>query len=135
MKIENRKVVVLGLGLTGLSAARWLSRNGARVTVVDTRAEPAQAAALRSALPDVRLVTGPFQAALLQEADLMVISPGVPKSDPAVAAAVQHGVELVGDIDLFAQSLPVDRKLLAVTGSNGKTTVTSLTAGLIRSAG
>jgi UDP-N-acetylmuramoylalanine--D-glutamate ligase len=92
MRYENRNAVVLGLGLTGLSLARYLVREGARVRVADTRAAPPNAARLAAELPDVPLETGPLADATFAGADLIAISPGVPKDQPAIAAAVARGV-------------------------------------------
>jgi UDP-N-acetylmuramoylalanine--D-glutamate ligase len=131
----GRNAVVLGLGLTGVSLARHLAARGARVTVADTRPAPPFAAPLREALPEVRIVTGPLAAATFDGADLIAISPGVPKDQPPVAAAVSRGAELAGDVELFARALPPGPKVLAITGSNGKTTVTALTGALARAAG
>jgi UDP-N-acetylmuramoylalanine--D-glutamate ligase len=133
--LAGRNVVVLGLGLTGFSLARHLAAHGARVTVADTRSAPPFAAPLREALPQVPIVTGPLTAATLAGADLIAISPGVRKDEPPVAGAVARGVELVGDIELFAQALPPGQTVLAITGSNGKTTVTALVGALCRAAG
>ena len=135
MDYKGRHAVVLGLGLTGFSLARHLAARGAKVRVADTRAAPPFAANLAAALPDVRVATGPFTAATFVGADLVAISPGVAKGEPAVATAVANGVELVGDIELFARALPPEQKVLAVTGSNGKSTVTALTGALCQAAG
>jgi UDP-N-acetylmuramoylalanine--D-glutamate ligase len=135
MKIRNRRVVVLGLGATGLSAARWAARHGAKVSVADTRADPPRAAQLRSELPQIRLEAGPITAATLEGAELIVISPGLAKDQPPIHAAVERGAELVGDIELFARALPSGQKLLAITGSNGKSTMTTLAAELLRASG
>ena len=135
MSIRNRTVVVLGLGITGLSAARWAARQGARVRVADTRAAPPCAAQLAVELPKVPIATGAFDDATFSGADLVVISPGLAKDHPAVAAAAKRGVEIVGDVELFSRALRPGQKLLAVTGSNGKTTVSALTGELARSAG
>jgi len=135
MRYENRNAVVLGLGMTGLSLARYLVREGARVRVADTRAAPPNASDLAHELPQVPLASGPFDAATFSGVDLIAISPGVAKDQPAIAAAVERGVEIVGDIELFARALPPGQKVLAITGSNGKTTVTALTGTLCRAAG
>ena len=132
--IRNRNVVVLGLGVTGLSAARWAARHGARVRVADTRADPPGAPRLAAELPRVPITTGAFSDDTFAGADMIVISPGLAKDQPAIAAAVGGGAELVGDIELFARSLPRGQKLVAVTGSNGKTTVSALTGELLRAA-
>jgi UDP-N-acetylmuramoylalanine--D-glutamate ligase len=130
---RNRNVVVLGAGLTGRSRARWLARHGAHVRAADSRATPPQAFAAE--LPGVPLATGPFNEATLAGADLIAISPGVPKDQPAIAEAVARGVDLAGDVELFARALPVQQKVLAITGTNGKTTTTALTGALVEAAG
>ena len=103
--------------------------------VADTRNDPPHAKEIAAALPGVTLVTGPFTDATFAGADMIAISPGVAKDQPPIAAAVARGVELVGDIELFARALPPGQKVLAITGSNGKTTVTALTGALCRAAG
>jgi UDP-N-acetylmuramoylalanine--D-glutamate ligase len=134
MDYADRNVVVLGLGLTGLSCARYLVRHGARVRVADTRAAPPAAAELAASLPAIELATGPFTAATFDGADLIAISPGIALAQPAIAAAAARGIEIAGDIELFARALPPGQKVLAITGSNGKTTVTALTSALCRAA-
>jgi UDP-N-acetylmuramoylalanine--D-glutamate ligase len=126
---------VLGLGLTGCSLARYLAANGANVRVADTRSKPPFAAKLAAVLPHIPVVSGPIDDTTFLGADLIAISPGVAKDQPAIAAAVARGAELVGDIELFARALPPAQKVLAITGSNGKTTVTALTGALCRAAG
>jgi UDP-N-acetylmuramoylalanine--D-glutamate ligase len=135
MRYAGRNVVVLGLGLTGFSLARHLVAGGARVRVADTRAAPPFAADLAATLPGVPLAAGAFDAATFAGTDLIAISPGVPLADPAEAAAAARGVEIAGDVELFARALPPEQKVLAITGSNGKTTVTALTGVLCRAAG
>jgi UDP-N-acetylmuramoylalanine--D-glutamate ligase len=134
MSYSGRNAVVLGLGLTGYTLARYLAAQGANVRVADTRASPPFATKLAEALPAVEVATGPFTAATLEGADLLAISPGVAKDQPEIAAAVANGAELVGDIELFARALPPEQKVLAVTGSNGKSTVCALTGALCRAA-
>jgi UDP-N-acetylmuramoylalanine--D-glutamate ligase len=131
----GRNAVVLGLGLTGYTLARHLAAGGATVRVADTRGQPPFAAKLAAALPRVSLATGPLSAATFAGADLIAISPGVAKDQPAIATAVTNGAELVGDVELFARALPPEQKVIAVTGTNGKSTVTSLTGALCRAAG
>jgi len=135
MDMRNRRVVVLGLGATGLSAARWAACRGARVAVADTRPDPPRAAQLRAELPRIAITTGPISDATLAGAELIIISPGLAKDQRPILAAVDRGVELVGDIEIFARALPPGQRLLGITGSNGKTTVTSLVAELLRAAG
>jgi len=135
MRYRGRDAVVLGLGLTGYSLARHLAANGASVRVADTRDKPPFAAKLAAALPRVKVAAGPIGSATLAGADLIAISPGVPRRQPAIEAAVARGVELVGDVELFARALPAGQKVIAITGSNGKTTVTALTGTLCIAAG
>src|ERR1700704_199751 len=131
----GRNAVVLGLGLTGFSLAAYLASNGATVRVADTRPAARFAQKLASLLPGVPIAIGPFTAATFAGADLIAISPGVAKDQPLIAAAIARGAELVGDIELFARTLPPEQRVLAITGSNGKTTVTALTGALCRAAG
>ncbi|MFN7087366.1 MAG: UDP-N-acetylmuramoyl-L-alanine--D-glutamate ligase [Burkholderiales bacterium] len=137
LDLENRKVLVLGLGDTGLSMTRWLVRHGASVHVADTRAEPPHAARLACELPQVGLTTGGFDGKSLREADLIAISPGVDRRAPSLVDARRRGVPVVGDIELFARALDErdERpKLLAITGSNGKSTVTTMAGDMCRAA-
>ena len=136
-------MLVLGLGDTGLSMARWLARRGARVSVADSRAQPPHARALCAEHPEIALTLGAFDRALFEGVDAIAISPGVDRRDATVAAAIDRGVPALGDIELFAQALPhiaqgrsVPRpKVLAVTGSNGKSTVTAMTGEACNAAG
>jgi UDP-N-acetylmuramoylalanine--D-glutamate ligase len=154
LELKGRKVVVLGLGDTGLSMARWLARRGAKVRIADSRREPPHAAVLARELPQVPLATGPFNDGTLRGADLIAISPGLDRRVAPVADAIKRGVPVVGDVELFAQALkdPVTRpstapgrrdlrsslvtaKIVAITGSNGKSTVTAMTGEMLRAAG
>ena len=131
MKAPN--TIIVGLGKTGLSCARFLRRRGWPVTVMDSRSEPAALDALRHELPEVPTVLGGLDKALLARAELVVVSPGVPLSQPVIAEAIARGVPVVGDIELFADQARAP--VVAVTGSNGKSTVTSLVGDMIRQAG
>src|SRR5437868_10672246 len=135
MSYQGRNAVVLGLGKTGLSLARYLTRHGAGVRVADTRLAPPYAAELTCELPGISIETGPFSPSTFGGADLIAISPGLSKDHPALREAIDGGVELVGDVELFARALPPAQKVLAITGTNGKTTVTALTGTLTRAAG
>ena len=133
--LKDKQVLVLGLGDTGLSALRWLNRQGARLSVADTRNNPPGVEALKAELPQVQLYTGAFTAAMFAGADLIVASPGVPLSEPEIQAAIQRGVTVVGDVELFAQYRPASAKVIAITGANGKTTVTTLVGEMCKTAG
>ena len=129
----GNRALVLGLGRTGLSCARYLHRKGIAVRVADTRAEPPGAAALREQVPGAELHTGAFAPALLEGVAQVVISPGLPLRQPLVAEAGRRGLPVVGDIELFAREAPAP--VAAITGTNGKSTVTALLAELANAAG
>ena len=142
----NQSVLILGLGDSGLAMARWCVRQGASVQVVDTRPEPPNLAALRAELPQVRFVHSAFEASLVEGQDVRAVfkSPGLsPESvAPVWQAAVAAGLWVGTELTLFAQalqdlqiSMAYHPKILAVTGTNGKTTVTSLTGQLLERAG
>jgi len=137
-------VVVLGLGDTGLSMARWLARRGAQVRVADSRAAPPHAHTLASELPQAKLATGAFTHQTFSDTELIAISPGIDRRGAMITGAVKRGIPIVGDVELFAHGLktglsrqsPVATpKILAVTGSNGKSTVTAMVGAMCRAAG
>ena len=129
---DNRTLVV-GLGKTGLSCVRYLSNRGVPVVVADSRAQPPGLAALRAAFPDVAIHLGPFDAALFAGFDQLVVSPGLSVEEPAIQAARDAGARITGDIDLFSQFAKAP--IVAITGSNGKSTVTELVGQMARDAG
>jgi UDP-N-acetylmuramoylalanine--D-glutamate ligase len=103
--------------------------------VADTRDNPPGLDALKAELPQVTIHTGAFKAASFADVDLIVASPGVALSEPEIQAAVQRGVSVVGDVELFAQYRPTSAKVIAITGANGKTTVTTLVGEICKAAG
>ena len=144
--LQGQQVLVLGLGISGLAMARWCARCGAQVTVADTRDEPPHLAQLRSELPEVRFEAGPFTAALIDGQPVRAVyrSPGLSPETvaPVVDAARAIGLPVSGELDLFSLALQAlaeghgyAPKVLAITGTNGKTTVTSLTGQLLAHAG
>ena len=145
-RLHDQHVLILGLGASGLAMARWCAREGAKVTVADTRAEPPQWTALQREVPTARFVSGPFNAALVDGTDVRAVfrSPGLAPAEIAIVleAARATGLWVSGELGLFSQAL-VDLKtsqdyaptVLAITGTNGKTTVTSLTGQLVSRAG
>ena len=149
MNYSGKHVLVLGLGESGLAMARWLVYCGAGVRVADTRGEAVLAerlAALRADAPAAQAVLGqPLSPALLEGVDFVAVSPGLaPEGDlvPLMPAIAERGLPLWGEIELFAQALAALReetlyqpKVLAITGTNGKTTVTRLTGLLCQRAG
>lgn len=124
MIASDRHTVVVGLGVTGMSCARFLQRLNRSFSVWDTRETPPNADAFRAEFPDIELILGPLNAERLSRASEIILSPGLPKSDPALIAAQANGAKLRGDIDLFAEY--ADAPIAAITGSNGKSTVTTL---------
>jgi len=149
-KLATQHVLVLGLGLSGLALARWCARHGSRVTVADTRTAPPQLTALQQEWPAVTFVSGDF-AALMQRGehfDLILRSPGLSPAEvaPVLQVAKEQGVPCGNELSLFAEALrelaeteaetlPYRPKVIAITGTNGKTTVTSLTGQLVQRAG
>ena len=142
----GQHVLILGLGDSGLSMARWCARQGARVTVADTRADPPNWSTLQAQYPEVRRVTGEWGAHLVEGQDVRAVfkSPGL---SPAEVAPVWQAAQAMGlwtgtELTLFVHALQTLReergyapKVLAITGTNGKTTVTSLTGQLLERAG
>ena len=130
MQYQNKKVTVIGLGKTGLSCVNFLRAKQADVRVIDTRQQPAGADQLSKEIP---LHTGSLNQQWLLESDLIVISPGLAVKTPEIQTALQAGVEVVGDIELFCRE--ADKPIVAITGSNGKSTVTTLVAEMAKAAG
>ncbi len=144
-RLQGREVLVLGLGASGLAMARWCARAGARVTVADSRSQPPHAAALAAEWPDVPVLCAPFDDALFQRAPWALVcrSPGLAPAQLAglVGVAQAVGVPVVGELALFADGLRAlgqqgyQPRVLAITGTNGKTTTTALTTHLLDAAG
>jgi len=144
--VAGQTAVVLGLGQSGLAMARALAEGGATVRVADTRGEPPMLAALRAELPQVPFAGGDFDRALLDGATLLALSPGLSPTHsaaaPLVAAAKKAGIEVVGEIELFARALAGLKasrdyapRVIGVTGTNGKTTTARLAGLLIERSG
>ena len=144
--LQDQPVLILGLGASGLAMARWCARAGAHVTVADTRAAPPQLEALKRDVPGARFMHTAFDAALVQGSAIRAVfkSPGLSPAEVAtVSVAIKAmGIRASGELGLFSQALD-DLKaaqgyspaVLAITGTNGKTTVTSLTGQLVERAG
>ena len=145
MNYHGKHALVLGLGETGLAMAQWLARCGARVRVADTRDEPQRLQQLRDAVPEVEFVGGPLGIALLDTIDFVCVSPGLMPGRELAEIGPEAGVRSIAvwsEIELFAQALAALKeergyapKVIAITGTNGKTTVTSLTGLLCERAG
>ena len=134
--LSGKKALVVGLGDTGASCVRWLLEHDAEVRGTDSRPEPPHARHLAEAFPEVALRLGGFDAADFAWADLIVVSPGIAVATPEIEAARQAGKDIVGDVELFARAIAGSKsKVIAITGSNGKSTVTSLAGHLCGAAG
>lgn len=125
--------VIVGLGQSGLACARHLLAAGRQVAVMDTRQAPPELSALRALDADVPVHTGGFDEQLLANAAEIVLSPGVDPRQPVLREARRRGQRVVGEIELFAQS--VAAPVVAITGSNGKSTVTTMVGEMAKSAG
>jgi len=127
------RALVVGLGKTGVSCARYLARRGWAVAITDTRVEPPGLAAIRSELPDIALFLGGFEPSAFAAAELVVVSPGVSVDQPPIREARARGAQVLGDIELFARE--AQAPVAAITGSNGKSTTTLLLGEMARIAG
>ena len=138
-KISNFKgckALVVGLGDTGAACVRWLIEHDAQVRATDTREEPPHAQHVREAFPEASLRLGGFEREDFEWADLVVVSPGVALATPELQWAVKAGKDVVGDVELFARALKdTSAYVIAITGSNGKSTVTSLVGHLCAAVG
>jgi len=124
---------VVGLGKTGLAVARFLASQNCPFIMLDTREAPANLAEFQRAFPGVAVELGPLNAETLCGVEEVVLSPGVALSQPALQAALQHGVSVIGDIELFTRHAKAP--IVAITGSNAKSTVTTLVGEMAREAG
>ena len=135
MELKGKRVLVIGLGESGLAMAKWLHRQGALVRVADSRDNPPNVDALQTVAPGAELLAGAFSAATFAACEVVALSPGVAKATPPIAAC---GLPLISEIELFAAGVRAqvpDSQIVAITGSNGKTTTTALTAHLLNGAG
>lgn len=127
------RTLVVGLGVSGLSVARYLMRQGIPVAIADSRTQPPGLERLQHEYPDVGMFLGRFDPAVFMQADQLIVSPGVSLETPQIQAAIDRGIPVLGDIELFAQA--VAAPVVAITGSNGKSTVTTLVGEMAKAAG
>ena len=132
-RAQQFDTLVLGLGKTGLSCVRYLAGAGETLGVADTRQAPPELQNLKQRYPRVPFFPGDFQPGLLCRARRVVISPGIAPSHPAIRSASRAGVEIMGDVEIFCRN--INAPLIAVTGSNGKSTVVSLLALMLERSG
>ncbi|MDC2825804.1 UDP-N-acetylmuramoyl-L-alanine--D-glutamate ligase [Rodentibacter pneumotropicus] len=127
---QNKTITIIGLGKTGLSCVDYLQAQQANIRVIDTRENPVGIEKLPKNIP---LHTGSLNQQWLNESDIIVVSPGFPVKTPEIQTALSAGVEIVGDIELFC--CEVTKPIVAITGSNGKSTVTTLVYEMAKAAG
>ena len=131
--VSDRRTLVVGLGKTGLSCVRYLCEKGRDVAVADSRLSPPGLDELRAEWPDLPVYLGEFDADLFAGFNELEVSPGISIAEPAIRGAADKGAVIRGDIDLFSEV--ADAPIIAITGSNGKTTVTTLVGEMARAAG
>lgn len=129
----NRFALIVGLGVTGFSVARHLARQGRAFAVADKAPKPDSLERFRAEFPDVRVIVGELDYQQWQGVSDIILSPGVPRKHPAIVAALADGVEVIGDVELFVRQARAP--IVAITGSNGKTTVTTLVGEMAKAAG
>lgn len=135
--MDNKRThVVLGLGATGLSVVRYLCEQGLTPLVMDSRHKPPGMDELTRFYPEVELIAGGFDCRYLVQASQIIISPGIAVDTPEIRAAIDMGIEVIGDVELFARELKdKDPCVIGITGSNGKSTVTCLVGEMAKTAG
>lgn len=145
MNWAGKKILVLGLGESGLAMARWSAYCKASVCVADTRENPDRLPQLQKLIPESRFMSGPFATEGLEQFDIIAVSPGLRPDvelKEILPFAKEHGIPVWSEIEMFAQALKgleegtaYKPDVIAVTGTNGKTTVTSLTGHMCERAG
>lgn len=135
LPLNNLPVLVLGVGDSGIATVRWLNAQGARLRVADTRATHANVALIQAEIPSAEIVMGGFPAEIFTGVEFAVVSPGIALATPEIQAAMQAGLTVIGDVELFAQYRDPNAKVIGITGSNGKTTVTTLVGEICKAAG
>lgn len=123
-QLANKRIVILGVGITGLSCARFLHRHQISFAVNDSRAMPISPGDFKQQFADNTLVLGRWEQALIAQADILIVSPGINMAEPAIRDVMAKNCDVIGDIELFCRLS--DTPILAVTGSNGKSTVVSM---------
>lgn len=130
---QRGRAIVVGLGRTGLSCARYLQSRGLSFAVTDSRPAPPESAALDNLAPDADVRFGAFDESLLDGAAQVIVSPGVSVREPFLMSAAARGIPVIGDIELFARE--AQAPIAAITGTNGKSTVTTLVGSMANAAG
>ena len=128
-----KKALIVGLGKTGLSCARFLAQYGYEVAIADSREAPPALDALRDVVPNAAVFLGEFDPKVFEMAETIILSPGVSPQETLISQAQARGIPVIGDVEVFARF--VQAPVIGITGSNGKSTVTTLTADLLEAAG
>lgn len=131
--LAHKRVLIVGLGQTGFSCARYLSEQGVEVAVTDSREHPPALDELQASYPDIAIFVGGFSSEAFKRATCLIVSPGISLREPLIVEARARGAEIVGDIELFARN--ANAPVIAITGSNGKSTVTSLLGEMAKASG
>ena len=131
--IKENLYIIVGLGITGLSCAQYLAQKNIPFVIMDTRDTPPKLAEFKKMFPDVSIIVGKLEDAVLDQADKIIISPGISLQTPSIARQITRGVPVIGDMELFAQS--VKAPVIAITGTNAKSTVTTLVGEMAAAAG
>lgn len=130
----NQSHIIIGLGQTGISVAKYLHARNIAFSVADTRENPPQLAEFKALFPDVLVHLGDLSSEVLSSASILVVSPGVAISHPAIESAKEKGARIIGDIELFAErimELNANPMIVGITGANGKSTVTTIVGKMI----
>lgn len=132
-QIKPKSYVIIGLGETGLSCVDYLSKKDAKITVMDTRKNPPNLDKLHKNYPDISVHLGGLERSIMLGADELIVSPGIDLKEPVIQYCLQQGLSVIGDVELFLRENKT--KLIAITGSNGKSTVTRLLGDMILASG
>ncbi len=125
--------IVIGLGVTGFSCVRFLKKHNIPVMVMDTRENPPQLDEFKKQFPDVLCVTGVLDDSVLDDAQEIIVSPGLSLKTPSIARQIEKGKSVIGDIELFARF--IQKPVITITGTNAKSTVTTLVGEMAKAAG
>lgn len=129
---KNSLVIILGLGETGFACAHFLSKQNIPFSIMDTREIPPKLQEFKTQYPSIPVYTGGFDASFLSKATTIILSPGIPKEHPDIVQNISKNTEIIGDIELFARTNQTS--VVAITGSNGKSTVTTLVGEMAKAA-
>jgi len=131
--MQNNHHLVIGLGPTGLSCVRYLISKNIPVSVTDTREKPPKLADCQKEFPNVKIHLGKFQESVFSQASVLVVSPGMSLEEPCIAQCIKNNIPVIGDVELFVRDAKAP--IVAITGSNGKSTLTTLMGDIINNAG